>query len=343
MKATVKDADKEKKFSPTRSDNSIQRLRDEPERQLGSLRGVIGDIRRNGGTPSVEGIATQLGGMGSAQRIQLLSALQQTHGNRYVQRVIAGIQAKLKVSEPGDIYEQEADRVADAVMRMPEPQVQQQTEPEEVFQAKELTSQTSESTLNIESRINALQARGRPLPESTRSFFEPRFGHDFSQVRVHTDAQAAEMARAMNARAFTTGRDIVFGAGQYAPEATGGKKLLAHELTHVVQQKGESKLTRVPIYASVFRLQRTPDENPADPMGTLHVALFLVECDQEVDDFYSACGEPFTAGPFCSAGSAIDWRDEFCPDGEISSYWNTDEDACNDYCLIKRRGAWERG
>jgi len=164
--------------------------------------------------------------------------LQRTVGNQAVQRLLrsGALQAKLRIGQPGDVYEQEADRVADAVMRMPEPGVQQQTEPEEVLQAKELTSQTSESTLNIESRINALQARGRHLPESTRSFFEPRFGHDFSQVRVHTNAQAAEMARAMNARAFTTGRDIVFGAGQYAPEATGGKKLLAHELTHVVQQ-----------------------------------------------------------------------------------------------------------
>jgi hypothetical protein len=124
--AVAKEADAKKRFSPTKSDNSIQRLRDEPERQLGSLRGVIGIIRRNGGTPSVDSIATQLSGMHTAQRAPVLLALQQTHGNRYVQRVVSGIQAKLKVGHPGDKYEQEADRVAEQVMRMPEPQVQRQ-------------------------------------------------------------------------------------------------------------------------------------------------------------------------------------------------------------------------
>ncbi|NQE45397.1 hypothetical protein C5S31_05170 [ANME-1 cluster archaeon GoMg2] len=75
--------DAEKEFSPTRSDNNIQGLRDEPERQLGSLRDVLDTIRRDGGKPSVESIATHLSGMHTAQRAPVLSALQQTHGNRY--------------------------------------------------------------------------------------------------------------------------------------------------------------------------------------------------------------------------------------------------------------------
>ncbi|MDH3976490.1 MAG: DUF4157 domain-containing protein [Deltaproteobacteria bacterium] len=74
------------------------------------------------------------------------------------------------------------------------------------------------------------------MPESTRSFFEPRFGADFSGVRVHTDRNASHLARSVNAKAFTKGRDVVFGSGQYSPESPGGKRLLAHELTHVVQQ-----------------------------------------------------------------------------------------------------------
>jgi phage-related minor tail protein len=129
--AIAKDANTKKESSPTRSDNSIQRLRNEPERQLGSLRAVIDNIRRNGCTPSVESIATELSVMPSSDRASALLALQQTHGNRYVQRVVTGIQAKLKVGQPGDKYEQEADRVAEQVMRMPEPQVQRQVEPEE--------------------------------------------------------------------------------------------------------------------------------------------------------------------------------------------------------------------
>lgn len=81
------------------------------------------------------------------------------------------------------------------------------------------------------------RGRGQPLPQSVRNYFEPRFGYDFSQVRVHTDAQAAESARLANARAYTLGRDIVFGSGQYVPKTTAGQQLLAHELTHVVQNR----------------------------------------------------------------------------------------------------------
>ncbi len=81
-----------------------------------------------------------------------------------------------------------------------------------------------------------LNSPGQPLDAGTRAFMEPRFGHDFSRVRVHTDARAAESARVANALAYTVGKDIVFGTGQYVPGITEGKRLLAHELTHVVQQ-----------------------------------------------------------------------------------------------------------
>lgn len=82
----------------------------------------------------------------------------------------------------------------------------------------------------------ALRSPGQPLDPAARAFMEPRFGHDFSRVRVHTDAQAAESAWAVNARAYTAGHDVVFGGGQYAAGTTAGRRLLAHELTHVVQQ-----------------------------------------------------------------------------------------------------------
>ena len=81
-----------------------------------------------------------------------------------------------------------------------------------------------------------LRSSGRPLDPATRAYMEPRFGHDFSRVRVHSDAKAAESARAVNALAYTVGRDVVFGAGQYAPGTAAGRRLVAHELTHVVQQ-----------------------------------------------------------------------------------------------------------
>jgi hypothetical protein len=84
---------------------------------------------------------------------------------------------------------------------------------------------------------DVLNSSGQPLDAGTRAFMEPRFGHDFSRVRVHTDARAAESARSVNALAYTVGRNVVFGTGQYSPGTGEGRKLLAHELTHVVQQK----------------------------------------------------------------------------------------------------------
>ena len=85
-----------------------------------------------------------------------------------------------------------------------------------------------------------LRLPGQPLDAATRSYFEPRFGQDFSRVRVHAGAKAAESARAVNALAYTVGRSVVFGAGQYAPGIASGKSLLAHELTHTIQQDFEA-------------------------------------------------------------------------------------------------------
>ncbi|MFW6174258.1 MAG: DUF4157 domain-containing protein [Chloroflexota bacterium] len=87
---------------------------------------------------------------------------------------------------------------------------------------------------------DVLRSPGRPLDPATRAFMEPRFGHDFNHVRVHTGSSAAQSARAVNSHAYTVGRHVVFGAGQYSPGTTAGRALLAHELTHVVQQGGAS-------------------------------------------------------------------------------------------------------
>src|SRR5437870_11070325 len=116
-----------------------------------------------------------------------------------------------------------------------------------VVQPSTLSHQNSEVPPIIH---EVLRSSGQRLDRETRAFFEPRFGHDFSQVRVHTDAKAAESARAVNALAYTVGRNVVFGAGQFAPQTSIGKSLLAHELTHTIQQsqneqKGVSKANLV--------------------------------------------------------------------------------------------------
>ncbi len=164
-------------------------------------------------------------------------------------RLLGGtFQAKLRINQPGDPFEREADRVAEQVMRMPAPGLPHRSKKggeEDVFQTRSVVQRRVGGDVGTQAEVppvvhDVLRSPGRPLDPATRAFFEPRFGHDFSAVRIHTDARAAESARAVDALAYTVGRDVVFGAGQYAPGTGEGRRLLAHELTHVVQQRAFS-------------------------------------------------------------------------------------------------------
>ena len=116
------------------------------------------------------------------------------------------------------------------------------------------SAQSSPGCSSAPSSVHAaLNAPGQPLAAGTRAFFEPRFGHDFSVVRVHADSRAAASARAFNALAYTTGQHVVFAEGNFSPQTMKGKRLLAHELAHVVQQTSQ---------ASTPHLQRAPDDEP---------------------------------------------------------------------------------
>lgn len=108
-----------------------------------------------------------------------------------------------------------------------------------------------------------LRSPGQPLDPRTRAFFEPRFGRELSQVRVHSDGKAAESVQAVNAQAYTVGQNVVFGAGQYAPETTTGRRVLAHELAHVAQQRGTS-LSRTSL---VISENHDPAEREADAVS----------------------------------------------------------------------------
>lgn len=151
------------------------------------------------------------------------------------------VQAKLRIGAANDACERQADRVADRVMRMPEPNVQRKCagceEEESRVRRKESGAATGAATAP-QSVHEAIASSGRPLDPSIRSYMEPRFGHDFGDVRIHTGSRAAESARSVNAFAYTVGRDVVFGDGAYRPETESGRRLIAHELTHVVQQNG---------------------------------------------------------------------------------------------------------
>lgn len=153
------------------------------------------------------------------------------------------IQPKLKVGPVNDIYEQEADRVADKVMKMPQPQATQNSGIYSGNQVPYVNVQRNATHQTVPSSVpsivhKVLRSPGQRIDTATRVFMESRFGQDFSDVRIHTDKLAAESAQSINALAYTVGGDVVFGTGQYAPGITKGKQLLAHELTHVIQQGG---------------------------------------------------------------------------------------------------------
>lgn len=147
--------------------------------------------------------------------------------------------AELPVSHPHDPAELEAARVADEVMRVPAGSTAPATY---VAPAAHSAGSREEAATNLASPIDdATRRGGQPLPPDSRHFMESRFGSDFSMVRVHADARADEMARHLQARAFTTGNHVFFAAGEFQPDHEPGQHLLAHELTHVVQGSGRSR------------------------------------------------------------------------------------------------------
>ncbi len=144
------------------------------------------------------------------------------------------LQCKLAVEPASNPLEDEADQVAEQVTRIPEAQHRH-----ERLQTKGLGGNEQGQFEAPPIVQEVLRTPGRPLDEGTRAFMEPRFGTGFAQVRLHTDGRAAESARALGAHAYTVGRDVVFAENQYAPNGERGRRLLAHELTHVTQQGNE--------------------------------------------------------------------------------------------------------
>lgn len=359
-----------------------------------------------------------------------LLTLQRSIGNRALNRLIDSpyLQAKLEVSKPGDPAEDEADRVANTVMRMPDgeaedesgkltpvateftPEVQRQTnqqseddddetpatpaiqrvplavreddgeeeeekvarmaeqnccatqdrettvatkpiqdatllrqtktaeeeettdsappiqrkreeEEEQSIQPQSTYNQTPRVTPSLANNIRSLSGGGSPLSTATRAFFEPRFRSDFSQVRVHTDSRAAGMAKSLQAKAFTVGQNIAFGSGQYAPESQSGQQLLAHELTHVVQQNGNRAQAKVNASQnSVMRGPLDPAPAPGPPPSIrtpieLKGAVLFSPPDDVVAYFQARPLEPMWV--IVKFGSLT-------TTSEIAVYWNPD-------------------
>lgn len=243
-----------------------------------------------------------------AIRPEDILALQRTVGNRLVQRMLAHrqgkaafpmVQAKLTVNAPGDRHEREADRVAERVTTQMKAQqaqggrrkdptgveelraesagsVQRQVEEEVQTNAVDQLQRGSTEAApqidsDMEAKINTARSTGRPLPDDARGPMEQAFGADFSGVRVHTSSEADVLSNSLQARAFTTGQNIFFRQSQYAPHTSQGQELLAHELTHVVQQTGASRLQR----DSTQKLAQVQSRVPGNTVSLAKVKKYL--------------------------------------------------------------------
>ncbi|HET8780834.1 MAG TPA: DUF4157 domain-containing protein [Pyrinomonadaceae bacterium] len=169
-------------------------------------------------------------------------------GNRGLARLLGNpllpIQPKLRVDDAGSPAEHEADRIADQIMQPPAESAEENAEieptatavTEEQVQRKRVAGSNVGSVAAPQIVHDALRSSGHPLDTGTRGFMESRFGHNFSDVRIHTNALAVEAARTLQAEAFTVGNRVFFDQGSYVPSTYSGRHLLAHELAHVVQQ-----------------------------------------------------------------------------------------------------------
>ncbi len=257
-----------------------------------------GDMLSVGETPFqplVERHAAMLGKVRhNPQRANLVLKLQRTYGNAYVQRLLEShsIQAELTVNPPDDNYEQEAERISEIVTRninteinrQPEEEEEEETESKSLLQRQpeeeeeeelqvgtSLQRQSETVADNLEARIENARGNGQHLSDSVRGPMDKAFGVDFSSVNVHTDAEADKFNRELNARAFTTGQDIFFRQGEYNPRSGDGQKLIAHELTHVVQQNGAGispqKLKKMELAKKKSAKRQAEEEGGGEEVG----------------------------------------------------------------------------
>jgi len=246
--------------------------------------------------------------------------LQRAIGNQAVQKLMCSkgagsdfpkvgfIQPKLRVSQPGDEYEQEADRVAEQVMRMSSSNHVSSTVTDDeeridrkcsACEMKEKEQQEEEKNLNISRKLltmsksetsdkvatheisNIVSSGRSTLDDDVQELMESRFGYDFSGVRIHTDERAAQSARSFNAFAYTIGQDIVFSHGQYSPRTNEGQRILAHELVHTIQQGKSTETNYIQRACGKSEIGPTPEDcilEERAPAGKRF--LFNVNCDE---------------------------------------------------------------
>ena len=236
-------------------------------------------------------------------------------GNQAALRHLAsaplGIRPKLEIGAVDDPLEREADQVADKVMRMPDPALsfsaappkaqrkcaECEEEDKKKLQMKPTATSKVASAVAPSTVHGALATSGRPLDATTRAFFEPRFGQDFSGVRVHADEAASKSARAIGARAYAVGHHIAFAENEFSPSSDSGRQLLAHELAHVAQQAaGANSIVRRDTGAPAPE----PSPAPATPPDPTAAAAGSAP---------AAAPAPTPAQPSCSDGTVSNVKD----------------------------------
>ncbi len=166
----------------------------------------------------------------------------------------AFFQAKLAINQPNDVYEQEANAVADKIVQQDNVAANAFFKPASI-QRKPNNDKVPRTSAETENYIGNLSG-GKSLGKEERSFFESKMGYDFSNVRIYNDSSAHQSAQNINALAYTSGNNIVFASNQYQPNTNEGKKLLAHELTHVVQQSSDASSSPL--------VQRETNKDPSE-------------------------------------------------------------------------------
>gem|GEM_PF-6840685 len=256
------------------------------------------------------------------------------------------VQPKLTINQPNDVYEQQADAVAEKVLQMnsndsvpskffsPRISTIQRKcshceEEERKMQRKELNEEEGTVDHDLEKYIDNLDSKGQSLPGEVRNFYEPRIGYDFSKVKIHTDSVAAKSAQSINALAYTSGNNIVFNNGQYSPDSTSGKKLLGHELTHVVQQSNSiqpSGIQRMsigtgdpPIWPSEYNLRVVPSGERDRVRSAISIVRNILNNPREYDDCIRAFNE------HCPGDSQTAFVETF----NNAVLWRIDNDGAN--------------
>ncbi len=223
------------------------------------------------------------------------------------------IQCKLSIGAVDDPMELEAETMADRVMRMPEPVAVQRKcahcEEEEQVQRRPLAAfiqrmENARGTVTsdgVSGRIDATRGSGSSMDTPTMSFMESRFGADFSAVRIHTGSEAAQLSGELNAHAFTVGNDIYFNEGKYNPDSTEGKHLLAHELTHTIQQGGSGVNRKM-----IQRFEASERANISNLAGVIAEARSFANNAMSVEGFVEQAGGSSAVTVLGSADSVME-------------------------------------